>query len=485
MRCMTLADALKQREVRIRFVSRHLPEHFQAMLAVKGHEFTQLNSMSRDEEVNSLPHSRWLGTSQQVDAQETIRALSDQAWDWLIVDHYALDSYWESVLRQAAKKILVIDDIADRKHDCDLLLDQNLYGDMTTRYSSLVPAQCQLLLGPHYALLRDEFQMLRENLRHHVGEVQRVFVFFGGMDADNYTESALVALANSSFIDLQVDVVIGSQHPCREQIEAQCIQHGFYCHVQTHRMAQLMAEADLAIGAGGSVTWERCCLGLPTLAICVADNQFKQIAGAAAECLLYAPEPKADLIQVIKRHIEALMENRNLRQVISRNCMRMVDGRGVLRVIRYLLGYCSIEIRIARDGDSQKLFEWRNHPSIREVSRNSSVIDWEDHQRWLAKTLADPDRLLLVGEWGGEAVGVVRFDIQGKEVEISIYLVPGVPHAVRGSDLLYGVERWLMANHPNVNIIYAEVLGGNKRSQQLFLGAGYQIESTRYSKRIC
>ena len=273
MRCLTLADALKQHGAQIRFVSRHMPDHLRDMLIAREYEFMLLNSSSREAILDDLFHAHWLGTSQQGDAQDTIQALSDQKWDWLIVDHYALDARWENDLRHTAKKILVIDDIADRQHDCDVLLDQNFYADMNSRYTGIVPRHCQLLLGPRYALLREEFRQLRKQVKPRTGPVKRIFIFFGGVDSDNYTGRAIESLVNISIHELYVDVVIGSQHPCREQIEATCARHGFICHVQTSRMAELMTAADLAILAGGTVTWERCCLGLPAVVVITAENQ--------------------------------------------------------------------------------------------------------------------------------------------------------------------------------------------------------------------
>lgn len=484
MRCLTLADALKQCGAQTRFVSRHLPEYLRDILAVKGHESLLLSGNSSEATPGGLLHAHWLGTSQHADAQDTIQALSGRIWDWLIVDHYALDARWESVLRQTVKNILVIDDIADRLHDCDLLLDQNFYADMNNRYTGKVPTHCQLLLGPRHALLRKEFHQLREQVKPRTGLVQHVLVFFGGMDADNYTGRTIEALSDLPIQGLYVDVVIGAQHPCRVQIESACVQHGFGCHVQTNRMAELMAVADLAIGAGGASIWERCCLGLSTLTICTADNQSKQIADAASEGLLYAPEMKDELTLVIKRHVSALIDNGYLVQAISHKGMQAVDGNGVSRVIENL-GCSGIEIRIAREGDSRKLFEWRNHPTIRAASRNSDVIKWEDHQNWFASVLVAPDRLLLIGQREGVPVGVVRFDICDDEVEVSIYLVPDVKQpSWQGRNLLRSAERWFSANRPGVNKIRAHVLGGNERSQRLFLGAGYQVESTGYSKRL-
>ena len=483
MRCLTLADALKRRGAKIRFLSRHMLDHLRDMLVERGHELILLKSSPGEVNSANVAHAHWLGTSQHADAQDTLLALSDHPLDWLIVDHYALDSQWESALRQKTKKMLVIDDIADRQHNCDALLDQNFYADMDTRYIGKVPSHCKLLLGPHYALLRDEFRQLRTQAKPRSGPVKRVLVFFGGVDAENYTGRAVEALVNLGIKGLQVDVVIGVQHPYREQIQLACTEHQLDCHVQTSRMAELMAGVDLAIGAGGSATWERCCLGLPTLAICTAENQVRQVADAAAEGLLYAPEIKGDVTEAIGRHLRALMENGCLRLSISRNAMRAVDSRGVLRAIGNM-DCREIKIRVAVQADSKQLFEWRNHPTVRVVSRNAETLNWQSHQRWIDSVLTDPDRLLLIGQCDGLPVGVVRFDLQRDEAEVSIYLVPGKQLAGLGRDLLRSAERWFAANRPDVRRLCAHVLGGNEHSQRLFLGAGYQMESTTYSKRL-
>lgn len=337
MRCLTLADVLKQRGAQIRFVSRHLPEHLRSMLAAKGHEFALLDGAPNDAASDELAHARWLGVSQAQDASDSIRALTDGTWDWLIVDHYALDFRWESMLRQTARKILAIDDIADRQHDCDILLDQNLYADMETRYTGKVPKPCQMLLGPHYALLRDEFRKLHEQVKPRTGPVKRVLIFFGGVDADNYTGRSIESLSNIGVPDLHVDVVIGAQHPCREQIKAACAQHGFICHVQTDKMAELMAAADLAIGGGGSASWERCCLGLPALLVALADNQINiakalNLFGAG----IYVGTLKTASVTIMRSAIVSLISTQDQLKVLSKKAYSLVDGLGVARVCQEL-----------------------------------------------------------------------------------------------------------------------------------------------------
>jgi UDP-2,4-diacetamido-2,4,6-trideoxy-beta-L-altropyranose hydrolase len=286
MRCLTLAEALKQRGALIHFVSRHLPEHLRDMLAAKGHEFMLLSSRPNKEAIDGLSHAHWLGTSQHADAQASIQALSDQTWDWLVVDHYALDFRWESALRPSVGRIMVIDDLADRVHDCDLLLDQNYYRDLDRRYHGLVPEQCVTLLGPAYVLLRPEFADARQRLRLRDGSVRRILVFFGGSDPANQTQMAIKALQLLDRPDIEVDVVVGAANPNRNAIQAMCDQlPNVAFHCQVSNMAELILNADLGIGAGGATMWERCCLGLPAITVVSAANQERateDVAGIGA-----------------------------------------------------------------------------------------------------------------------------------------------------------------------------------------------------------
>lgn len=479
MRCLTLANALKQRGTRTRFVSRNLPEYMRSMLAAKGHEFALLDNVYHAATPDELAHANWLGISQAQDAADSIQALSDEIWDWLIVDHYALDSRWESVFRQAAGKILVIDDLADRQHDCDILIDQNFYADMESRYIGKVPAHCQMLLGPRYALLRDEFRQLHQQLKPRNGPVKHVLVFFGGMDADNYTGRAIEALSGMDVSDLHINVVIGAQHPDREQIEADCARRGYTCHVQTDRMAELMAAADLAIGAGGSATWERCCLGLPTLSICLADNQRRQIADAARDGLLYSPEIHDDLMQTIQRHVGALIENSYLRHLVSRNGMQAVDGRGVARVMAKIsdskISGQGVDVRLAVAGDAELVWPWRNDESTRRYFFDSAPVSLEVHLAWWIRSLSDPQRVLLLGRLDEKEVGVIRFDfVDLRQAKVSIYLNPEMTGRGVGKSLLRAGQDWLLQKHPEIDNVIAEVMPNNIASLRAFLGAGFK-----------
>jgi UDP-2,4-diacetamido-2,4,6-trideoxy-beta-L-altropyranose hydrolase len=369
------------------------------------------------------------------------------------------------------------------KRRFDVLLDQNFYVDMENRYRGKVPPHCQLLTGPRFGLLREQFSELRKSIKQRNGSVRRILIFFGGMDSENYTARAINAVAGIDCDDLHVDVVIGAQHPNVDQIQSLCAAHAYDCHIQTPRMADLMASADLGIGAGGSATWERCCLGLPSLTICVADNQRELIRDAASAGLVYSPDLHGDLTLQIRRHVIALMENSYLRYAISDKCMNTIDGSGASRVVGHLGGR-DIEVRPAQQEDCQKLFEWRNHPSVRTASLHSELITRETHEAWFSAVMNAPDRFLLLGYKADVPLGVVRFDIQGAEAEVSIYRVPERLQPGRGRDLLKRAEEWIFTHRPDVLAIRARILGANERSQRLFSEAGYQLESSSYLKRV-
>ena len=332
MRCLTLAEELKKQGAEIRFISRDLPVHLSDMLNIKSIELIPLSVQNSAETIDELAHASWLGINQAYDAKATVDALFGQVFDWIVVDHYALDIRWESIVRQHVKKIMVIDDLADRHHDCDILLDQNHYAGMQGRYGNKVPEYCKLLLGPKYSLLREEFRTLREHVKVRNGQVKKVLVFFGGVDLNNCTFQAIEALSEID-TKLQVDVVIGAQHPFKKLIENACEKYGYIYHVQTSRIAQLMCQSDLAIGASGSASWERCCLGLPSLLVALADNQIaiaKELSAVNA-CIYMGTKDKVNLLN-LKKWVTELIANPDRIRTISESAFSIADGLGVHRV---------------------------------------------------------------------------------------------------------------------------------------------------------
>lgn len=276
MRCLTLAERLRLKGAEVSFICRGFKGNLAEEIKNKGFKVHLLN-LVEDRKLD-LIHSEnaWLETNSKSDAEETVQVLKDyqETIDWLIVDHYRIDFQWESFVRKWTRQIIVIDDLANRKHDCDILLDQNYYCNLTERYEGLVSQKCTLFLGPRYLLLRDEFYNARRKIKVRSGKVSNILIFYGGADATNETEKCLSVLLDYIDSQLEINVVIGCSNPNRNHIERICSSMSnvhYYCQISN--MAELINKADLAFGAGGSAMWERCFLGLPSIVTITAENQ--------------------------------------------------------------------------------------------------------------------------------------------------------------------------------------------------------------------
>lgn len=345
MRCLTLADELRGRGAEIVFVCREFDGNLCGYIEEKGYIVHRLPVSDAPEQGDQnietgLKHAAWLGAGLQTDARQVKEIIKDLDTppDWLVVDHYALDERWERYLRPYVKKIMVIDDLADRAHDCDLLLDQNFYENLESRYKGLVPLDCKKLLGPKYALLRPEFREARKNLRKRDGHVKRIMIFFGGSDPTNETVKALEAIRMLNRPDIAVDVVVGSANPHKYKINELCAAMANVAyHCQVENMAKLMADADLFIGGGGSTTWEKCCLGLPSLIISTAINQNAIAVGCdQAGIGIHINKSKNISPHQIQIEIEKMFLNQTALLTMGKKSANMVDGKGANYVAPFL-----------------------------------------------------------------------------------------------------------------------------------------------------
>lgn len=337
MRCLTLAEELRRRNAHVQFVCRAHSGHLGDMISRKGFALTLLPAPKQSVQTvkQNDDYAEWLGLSQKDDALQTIGSLVGKQIDWVIVDHYSLDQKWETMIRSYAERIMVVDDLANRVHDCDLLLDQNLYADMETRYTNLVQSSCKLLLGPNYTLLRREFIKARKNLRTRCGVLKRILIFFSGTDISNETAKAIRAV-KSLELQVIVDVVVGTANPHNESIKQECdTQDNFYFYEQTDKMATLMAQADLAIGAGGSTIWERCYLGLPAIVTILANNQEKLVNDVAQTGAVinlgWADKVSSDTYQQVLSSLDKTTLTK-----MSIVALSLLDGDGCTNVSRFL-----------------------------------------------------------------------------------------------------------------------------------------------------
>jgi UDP-2,4-diacetamido-2,4,6-trideoxy-beta-L-altropyranose hydrolase len=350
MRCLTLADALAARGAACQFICRAHEGSLIDLIRGKGYVAHALpmfleasadaTTPDSDESAPELAHSHWLTATQAQDAEACVPILAAQRPDWLIVDHYALDYRWERALAPHFCKLMVIDDLADRPHACDLLLDQT-FGRDAADYRFLVLADCRLLCGSHYVLLRPEFAALRPySLQRRTRPALReLLITMGGVDKDNATGQVLQALRTCPLpANCRITVVMGATAPWLDEVKrlAQVMPCPTLVRVGVSDMAQLMADSDLAIGAAGATSWERCCLGLPTIMLVLAENQHEVAQrleqSGAAKLISLSQSPTAELRELLLPLIDDPAELLSMSDCAA----SVIDGSGVNAVMQQM-----------------------------------------------------------------------------------------------------------------------------------------------------
>lgn len=458
MRCIALAGQLGRRGADVSFASRGPGSLLTELCAASGYE------------VHALPES---DAGWEDDAAHTLAILdAEKRPDWVVVDHYGLDARWERRIRPRCGAILAIDDLADREHDCDLLLDQNFHHAAAARYLDRVPDTCQMLLGPRYALLRAAFSASRPPARD--GAIRRVLISYGGTDSTGETLKALSALALASLPGLSARVVIGPGNPRAAEIRERCARlPGAEALESVVDMSSLLVDSDIAIGAGGVSMWERCAMGVPSIVTAIARNQepSSQAMGEAGLCIYLgtAAESSAKSIADVLRGIAAMP---SLMRHIACSIRALVDGKGAERVADRMQ-WPEVSLRRAGPADCDLSFAWRNHPSVRENSRDSSALEFASHKAWFAAALEDESMDLLIIEHQGKPTGVLRFDIQAEVARCSVFLDPNNTGRGIGAAALRKGDTWLRERRAGVRLIEAEVLPHNQASLKAFANAGF------------
>ncbi len=443
MRCRTLARELSQRGAEIILICRNQPGD---LISVLKREFTviglshQKHPTFKSEQQQSLEgrdlYANWLGCTQQLDAIQTLAGLKQSgidSCDWLVVDHYGLDASWHQTVIEGLTttlstrpRLLSIDDLADRPHQADILLDQNFFGEATqNRYTNLVPKHCRQLLGPHFALLGPEYAKLHPLVPTRT-TLQRVLVFFGGVDPNNLTATALAALMTPELSHLAVDVVLGTQSPHLAAVKTLMAEFDkASLHTSLPTLAGLIARADFAIGAGGTTTWERACLGLPSLVVPIAANQIPIAQGLKEhghiQLLQTNSEIKAEQIK------QALLQILQKKEPLASG-QELTDGYGSQRLATAMLG-CSktIHLRPLQTNDQPLLKRWNNYQSEL-ISKNlTESIKPKKHKVPLTAEPNSERRLhWIVMDGNGCPLGQVHLDrsINNHTASIDISLDP-------------------------------------------------------------
>lgn len=474
IRCMTLAETLRERGTSVRFVCRGHRGHLMPLLRERNLAVTALPAPAQAKGgARREDYAQWLGVSSDTDAKETIAALGSEKPAWLVVDHYALDSQWERLVRPCVGQLMVIDDVA-REHDCDLLVDQNYFEQPELRYRALVP-HCTRALGPRYAIIRPEYAKHRAKARIRNGAVGRILVFFGGSDPHDLTGMTLRALSDGLFDHVEIDVIVGSNYPYARELEALAARCSrVRLHGPRPHLADLMEQADLAIGAGGATTWERLCVGVPSIVISIAENQRPICESLAKAGLIrYLGSHERVDEKLIREDVRRCIEQPQELAQLSERGRAVVDGLGALRIAECLVptSVSALRLRAASADDALLYLDWANDSAVRAQSFNSGPIAPSQHLRWFASKLASADsdlRVLMAGEL---PVGQIRFDHEGSAWHID-YSIDRLFRGRGWASRLVGLGMQAMLARGSVTFC-ADVKESNPASAAVFRRLGF------------
>lgn len=482
MRCLTLAAALRHVGATCTFFCRSQPGDMREVIASQGHVvrmLTPLLNVDIDaavylaEGTDDAPHAHWLGTSSAQDAKDTLEAMAGQFWDWLVVDHYALDEKWERYLRRNCRHLAVLDDLADRDHDCDLLVDPGAEPDLRARYAQRVPRCAALLIGPQSAILRPEFDVARATVLSVAPRVlsivpRQLLVMFGGNDSASHTMEALEAIAVTAPAGTLVDVVVSCINQDQARLVAFCATRiDFILHVASNEVAKLMARADLVVASGGGAVYERLYLRRPSLIKVVAENQRKPLQYMASVGLFGLYNNSRELEAAL---CQAFAQGVNPPPDMVRN--------GVPTITRTLLQRL-VSLQAPRPLDLRRSFYWLQDAGLRQqfLMRDGAPTRGGHFQYW-RRLLADNRQRIFSIYQGRRHIGNAGLrDINLASGQAELWLYLGIA-AKRGEGLgkvaLHQLES-VIRDHFSCHTAVLHVSGFNAPAYRLYCHSGYRL----------
>jgi len=338
MRTLTLSDSLKELGFKIVYICTNAVGNINDLIVKRGYDTFIIDGAFTNN--NGKENTIIDDGSILKDANQTIDCFKEKC-DWVIVDHYSIDYRWHGIVRKSTDRIMVIDDLANRKLDCDILLDQT-YGRKTEHYSSLVGNNCKLLLGSKYALIRPQFSYLRDSSikrRFDNNSIRNILISVGGIDINNVSLDVLNIIyklykGNS---DIVINVVLTSKSPNIDSIKNFVENSSLHVKlfIDVENMENLMYEADISIGSGGTTSWERCVMALPSIVVVQADNQnflSEQLEHKGVIVILKHMDCLSNVIQNIEKNL-CLSRMSYLASLIC-------DGYGSTRVSKSINNLC-------------------------------------------------------------------------------------------------------------------------------------------------
>lgn len=468
MRCLVLAEALSSFGYQIYFACRPQQGDLIDFILKRGFKVISLAPVENNKTpLNNADYLTWLQRSVIDDANDFIDVVGFA--DVVVTDHYAIDVEWQKYVRSSLQcKIIAIDDLL-RDHDAELILDQTL-GRKESEYHSTG----KVLVGSQHALLAPHFSRCREQALDTVlmTTPPKVLLSMGGVDQPNATLHVLKSLVNQR--DCSITVLLGPKAPHYPEVKAFCADNNNVTHHNfVHDMATLMLKHDIAIGAPGTTSWERACLGLPSIIIPLADNQTTISHNLVQHHAALAIDFD-DIPSKLLSAYDALLEDWNRYRESN---LKLCDGLGVNRVVLAIKNIVegssqTIDLRIAAEGDIALIYNWQCRSETRKYALNPQVPAWDDHKAWMGRKLNSPsDYFYIIQDCNAlKSLGVLRLDrIKAGEYLISIFISPDT----FGKGVATQALALVNVIHPKITI-HATVLKKNSASQALFERAKYQ-----------
>lgn len=480
MRCLTLANVLKQAGHQCLFI---ILKHKANLATLISQDFQVLEISHPQLSTNDFGENKHLIHPFQQDWQQCQLALetTDFHPDWLVVDHYSLDHNWEFLAKESGCKLMVIDDLVNRPHLADILLDQTL-NRQNQEYGKLVPKSCRLLTGIEYALLRPEFYQYKQgsiDAKLGLEKANKLVINLGGADNDNHT-LRLLKLLQPRFNQLSILIVVGNlyQHlkELKEFIDAQS-NADIKIKQNVSNMAKLLSEQHLAIGAAGTSCWERICLGLPSLLVVLADNQNDNANELNAERLSINLGSASQVTSnVLLTHLDTLLDSLNYIDAVRR-CSQVQFSSPESNILPFLSNSSdNIKLQAAQWTDCDLLLNWRNDSETRKASLNSQTISVEEHQNWFKQSLQSEKRQIYIASVNGISVGMIRADNLGRSdvnpdkelIELSWLIAP----EARGKGLATPMLKSVLDYFENCDLL-ANIKPQNQRSIAMVKNVGF------------
>ncbi|ACN16731.1 MurG2 [Desulforapulum autotrophicum HRM2] len=463
MRCIALAQAWQDRGGKVVFLSHVEGKSLQERILSQGFELFSINAP-------------WPNPKDLENVGAFFKAHNINNKSWIILDGYHFTPEYQLAIKNTGCRILIIDDMAHHlSYHCKIILNPNFHTKIRNyNYDPLTI----ILLGPQYALLRKEFlskktakttKEIKEKARH-------ILVTMGGADPQNVTLTIINALKKINRKNLKVRVIIGQINRNRKLFEKDTLELPDTIKLISDviNMPDLMEWADIVITAGGSTCWELAFMGTPFAAVCIAENQKKNLNYFSKILSIINLGDATQLTDITAfKGILKLIDNKKTREEISLKATNLIDGKGATRVVNKML-FLGLKLRSVTLDDCHQVFLWSNDPVVRNASFSSSLISWEEHKAWFDRKLKSTDTIhFIANHSNGESAGQVRFEIKKDSAIISICIDAKLRGQGLGTYLIEQSCKRLFFLRP-VNSIIAQIKIDNLSSITSFKNAGFK-----------